>query len=296
MGKLEVSERMWRVRLGRDVPMYTNLGKYYEPFEEHVTPVSPEAMEYASQRISTDAPRPSAPFVLGRPMGRLFPPTQLLYSKKDTSPDRSLDFSQDFCEELIDSTPLLYHLETPPPLGVEMDFPAEPTRLNQTDWLYAAVLDSVGGAEETENYAEQTGGAHRYAESIGGDGGSAAPGPSERRGKKSIRAAREQAVPYSSETSASKRQCKPRVVASEDEFPHPPIPCPDDLHEQDDYNYGKQQWWSLRVLQPLLNASPRPLSIDSILSIIKKDLGLEGEAWKVFYDKHRVSEYRLCFS
>jgi len=66
----------------------------------------------------------------------------------------------------------------------------------------------------------------------------AAPGTSNRRDKKSVRRAQEQAAPYHS----GKGGYNARVVADEDDFPHPPTPDLGDAREQADYNARKHQW------------------------------------------------------
>jgi hypothetical protein len=292
MDEREAFQRMRRVQLGRDTPTYANLGRYYEPFEESVAPISATALEYAFPPIHPNTPAPSASFEAEVPMGRTTPSSQLLYIEGYISPvQTSAHPSQIYWPTLISpASSLNFPVIAAPPSGIQTVTPTEADVI-QIDLPYVEDLNPIDGTkEETGGYIEDTDDESRYADSTDEDEDEEypAPGPSNRRGKKSIRRMREEAAAYSLEENAPKRWYKPRVVADQDDFPHPPIPNPGHAREQAEYSAGKLKWWSQRVLRPLLSASPKPLSKDAILSMIKKDLGLEGDAWSAFHDEHLV--------
>jgi len=276
---------MRRVQLGSDAPMYANLGRYYEPFEETVAPISALALKSAFPPIPPNKPPPPAPCGDEDPLGGTATPHQLL---EDTSPVRhSVRLSQVFRPMSISPAPVLDYLATPAsPSGIN----AEPD-VTRIDSRHAEDLKPIDRAKETEEYTEVTGDEYIPAEGANEEEGYTAYGPPNRRGQKSIRHIRERAAPYSLEGNAPNRVHKPRIVTDEDDFPRPSIPNPDSARQQADFNAGKHKWWSQRVLRPLLSASPKPLSKHAILSIIKKDLGLTGDAWKAFHDEHLVRTY-----
>ena len=293
MDEREAFQRMQRLELGSDAPMYANLGRYYEPFEEIVAPISAQALEYAFPPYPPNTSAPSGPFGAGVPMGRA-PLSHEFPRVEDISPIQNDAYLDAWLPQVFWPTPISPTLALNSPA-----IPASPTRIRRASLAEpeATRIDSLpvedwnpidGVKEDTKEYREDSEGEHRYAESTGEEEGYAAPGPSNRRGGKSIRRRREESAPYSVGGSTSKPPRKPRVVSDEDDFPHPSIPNPDGAREQAGYNTGKHKWWSQRVLRPLLSASPKPLSKDAILSIIKKDLGLEGDAWQAFHDQHLV--------
>lgn len=222
------------------------------------------------------------------PMGKTASSTQLLGVEGDISPVQTcVHLSQVFCPPPIGPATLDYPAIPASTLGITTASTAE-SEVTQINSPYVEDVNSIDGAEEAGDHTEGTAGEHGYAESTDEEEEYVAPGPSNRRGKKSTRRAREAAAPYSLEENAPNRMYKPRIIADQDNFPHPPIPNPDDPRQQANYNTGKRKWWSQRVLRPLLSASPKPLSKDAILSIIKKDLGLQGDAWRAFHDGHLV--------
>jgi hypothetical protein len=265
MDEREATQRMWRLRLGSDAPLYANLGRYYEPFEERVAPITAAALEAAFPPIPSTTLSLSAPLMDEVPMG-----------VTASSPlAEAIQLPQVFCPT---PTPVLHQPSIPPaPLPVRTEHPAGVT---QTDPPHQEDFGSVDRAEKMVECTKEI-----DSESKSEEEEYAEPGPSNQRPKTSTRSAREKAGPYSSKNSRHKA----RTLADEDCFPHPPIPHPGDGRHQAKYNGGKQQWWSQQVLQPLLRASPKPLSLDAILSIIKKDLELEDNAWKGFYYVHLVS-------
>ena len=290
MDEREAFQRMRRVVLGSDAPMYANLGRYYEPFEEIVAPVSAQVLEYAFPPFLPNTSAPSAPFEAEVPMGWAPPPHEFPRVEKDISSDQfNVHLPQVFWPTPISPTLALNSPAIPAsPSGIRTALPAEP-EVTRIDSPPVEDLSSIDGIEEeTEEYAEGTEGEHRYAESTGEEEGYTAPGPSNRRRKKLVPRRREESAPYSVWGSTSKPARKPRVIADQDDFPHPSIPNPGAGRELAGYNAGKHKWWSQRVLRPLLSASPKPLSKDAILSIIKKDLGLEGDDWQAFHDQHLV--------
>ena len=251
MDEREAFQRMRRLQLGSDQPTYANLGRYYEPFEERVAPISPEALESAFQPIP-----PRMQFELEEPMD----------IEEDVSPVQTIHLSQ------------VIRSGTPSP-GRGMDSRAQPV-------VGSEGFGSIDRAE-TGDHAEETEDADGSTEeNTDEDDEYVAPGPS-----KLTHNAPGQAVPYSLGRVIPRRGSMPRVTTEEQDFPHPAIPNPGTAHEQAIYSTGKQQWWRHRVLQPLLSASPRPLSKETILSIIKTDLGLEGDAWDAFHDAHLVGTY-----
>jgi hypothetical protein len=261
MDEREATQRMWRLRLGSDAPLYANLGRYYEPFEERVAPITAAALEAEFPPIlsTTFIPVPmgvtaSSPLAEGIRLPQVFSPGPII-------PTHVLQ------QPIIPPAPLLVAAE-------------HAASVTQTDPPHQEDIGCVSGAEEMGECTNEFGG-----ESKGEEEEYTNPGPSNRRPKKSTRSAREQADPYS----LKKSRHRVRTVADEDCFPHPPIPHPGENRHRAEYNAGKQQWWSQRVLQPLLRASPKPLSLDAILAIVKKDLELEDNAWKAFYDTHLVS-------
>jgi hypothetical protein len=301
-------QRMRRVQLGSDVPIYANLGRYYEPFEEIVAPISSSALDAAFPSAfpfplpfpfppsRPNTPSPSALFEIEGPVGGTASSPQLLEIEEDISPVRtSLHPSQVFSTPTAISPASALDYPTTPagPSGIA----AEP----DVTWIGSAHtghLDSIDSAKRTEEYTEDTTeGEYEYAECANEEAGYAAASgpPNNQRGQRSIRRTPEEAAPYTLERDASKRAYKPRIVTNEDDFPHPSIPNPDGARQQADYNAGKLKWWSLRVLRPLLSASPKPLSKNAILSIIKEDLGLNGDAWKAFHDEHLVKHNLRAF-
>lgn len=270
--------------------MRANIGRYHEPFEECVAPISAAALEAAFPPTEPSTPAPSASFEVEVSMGDYF---QFLDTEKfdqDTSPVQTVHPSQTFFPRPIDIGPARanYYPAIPPSPLRETTSPTE----SGIGSLHTEDLGLVEGAEETREFAEDSEDEDRYTESTDEDEEEeyAAPGPSD---KKSIQCAREQAGPQALEKSMPTGWRKSRVAADEDNFVHPPVPNPGAAREQADYNAGKQKWWSRRVLQPLLSASPKPLSKNAILSIIKKDLALEDDAWKAFYDEHLVGTFML---
>ena len=283
MDEREAFQRMQRIELGSDAPMYANLGRYYEPFEEIVAPISPQALEFAFPPIPPNTPAPSAPFEADVPMAMSPFLRQFLEIVEDINPVQTIaHLPHVFCPVPIRPAPALDYPAIPAsPSGITTASPVEPegTRIGL---LPVEEVNSIDGTtEETEDE-------YRYDESTDEEEGHAGPGPSNRRGKKSIRRRRGEAAPYSLGAGTSNRARKSRVVSDEDDFPHPSIPNPGGAREHAEYNAGKHKWWSQRVLRPLLSASPKPLSKDAILSIIRRDLGLEGDAWKAFHDQHLV--------
>ena len=285
MDEREAFQRMRRVRLGRETPTYANLGRYYEPFEEVVAPISAQALESAFPPILPNWPVPPAPFEDEVPMGSPASLPPLLEIEEDVIPVRA-HLSQIICPTPITPRPTLDHPAIPTsPAGVNTTSPLDPV-VTQIGSPYMEELDSIDGDEETGESTESTESSEdEYAESTNKNG---ARGPSNRRGQKSTRRRREEAAPYSLKGNASTRTYMRRSIASKDDFPHPSIPNPRSAREQADYNAGKLKWWSQRVLRPLLSASPRPLSKDAILSIIKTDLGLKGKVWRAFHDEYLV--------
>ena len=283
MDEREAFQRMRRLVLGSDAPMYANLGRYYEPFEETVAPISPEALDYASPPIPQNTSGPSQADI---PKG-MTPLRQFLEIEEDISPVQTIaHLPQLLCPRPIRLAPVLDYPTSPS--GITTTSPVEPegTRIAS---LPVEDFNSIDGIrEETDDFAEDTEDEYRYAEGTDEEEAYAGPGPSNRRGKKSIRRRRVEAAPYSLGAGTSNRAHKSRVVSDEDDFPHPSIPNPGGAREHAEYNAGKHKWWSQRVLRPLLSASPKPLSKDAILSIIRRDLGLEGDAWKAFHDQHLV--------
>lgn len=289
MDEREAFQRMRRVRLGRETPTYANLGRYYEPFEEVVAPISAPALESAFLPFPPKWSAPPAPFEDKVPMGWPSSPPQLLEIEDVNPVQATVHLSQLILPTPITPGPTFDYPAIPTsPSGVKATSPLDPV-VTQIGSPYVEELDSIDGDEETGESTESTESTDEdeyiYAESTDKDG---ARGPSNRRGKKSIRCRREEAVPYSLEGRASTRTYKRRSNADKDAFPHPSIPNPRSAREQADYNAGKLRWWSQRVLRPLLSASPQPLSKDAILSIIKTDLGLKGNAWKTFQDEYLV--------
>ena len=290
MDEREAFQRMRRIELGSDAPMYANLGRYYEPFDEIVAPISAQALEYALPPFPTNMSAPSVPFGAGIPMG-----TTPLYESLRVEEDISLAQFNVHLPQGFSPTPIspTLALNSPaiPVLSMGLTWTPPPTEpeVTQVDSLPVDHWNPIDGVkEDTKEYREDTEGEHRYAESTHEEAGYVAPGLSNRRCKKLIRHRREETAPYSPGGSTSKPAGKSRVVSDEDDFPHPSIPNPGVDREQAGYNAGKHKWWSQRVLRPLLSASPKPLSKDAILSIIKKDLGLEGDDWKAFHDQHLV--------
>ena len=249
MDEREAFQRMRRLQIGSDEPTYANLGRYYEPFEERVAPISPEALESAFQPIP--------------PRAMQFEPMDI---EEDVSPVQTIHLSQ-----VVRSVT--------PSLGREMDSRAQPV-------VGSEGFGSINRAE-TGDYAEETEDAEGSTEeNTDEDDEHVAPGPS-----KLTHSAPERAVPYSLGRVIPRRGSMLRVTTEEHDFPHPAIPNPGSAHERANYSAGKQQWWRHRVLQPLLSASPMPLSKETILSIIKTDLGLEGDDWDAFHDAHLVGTY-----
>jgi hypothetical protein len=285
MDEREAFQRMQRLRLGGDTPRYANLGRYYEPFEECVAPISYAALETACLPIRPSTPA-SAPFEIEVPMSNIVRPSEFLDIEEDIGSTRAVQPSLVFCPRSNSPVPTPHCSAIPPPrLGMKTAtlVELEVTQVGSPQEDDVCLIDS---AEDTGEYTDDSEGECGYTDE---DEEYVAPGPSNRKGKKSIRGAQERA-------GMPRRRNKARIVAGEDEFPHPPIPNPGDACEQAEYRIGKQRWWSDRVLRPLLSASPKPLSKDAILSIIKKDLRLEGDAWKVFYDEHLVSTFTLRIS
>ena len=279
----EAFQRMQRLNLGSYAPMHANLGRYYEPFDEIVAPISQQALDYALPPISSNT---SAPSEAGVPTG-LTPLRQFL-EIEDLNPVQTIaHLPQVLCPRPIRPGPILDYPASPSGTTaspVEREGP----RIGSLPVKDFNSIDGIMG--ETEEFAEDTEDEYRYTESTDEEAG---PGPSNRRGKRSIRRRREESAPYSLRGSTSKGPYKSRVVCDDDDFPHPSIPNPGGAREHAEYNAGKHKWWSQRVLRPLLSASPKPLSKDAILSIIRKDLGLEGDAWKAFHDQHLVRGFRF---
>ena len=292
MDEREAFQRMRRLNLGSDAPMYANLGRYYEPFEEIVAPISPEALDYAFPPIPLNTSAPSSPFEADIPVQRTTFLRQFLEIEEDISPVQTIArLPHIFCPTPIRPAPAIDYPETPAPSQTASPVEPDVTRVGSPPIEDSNSIDGIKG--EIEDHAADTEDEYRYAESTDEEEGYAGPGPSNRRGKKSIRRRRGEAAPYSLGGSTSKRAHKPRVVCDDDDFPHPSIPNPGGAREHAAYNAGKHKWWSQRVLRPLLSASPKPLSKDAILSIIRKDLGLEGDSWKAFHDQHLVRGSRI---
>jgi hypothetical protein len=290
MDEREAFQRMRRVQLGSDAPIHANLGRYYEPFEECVAPISTAAMESSFPPILLSTPAPPALFE--GPMIRVAPSPQFPHIEEtgqDISPIQTIHLPQVFSQRPIG--PMEPYICSPSGMSTR---PFAKSGLTRIGSARAEDLGSIDGVnEETGEYTMDSKDESSYTGSMDEEEEYATSGPSNLRGKKSIRWTGEQTGPSSLKKSTPNRTYKARVVADEDNFPHPPIPNPGDAREQAAYNIGKRRWWSQRVLRPLLSASPKPLSKDAILSIIKKDLALEGNAWKAFYDEHLVSVFTL---
>src|SRR5258706_5528347 len=209
MDEREAFQRMRRVHLGSDAPMYANLGRYYEPFEEIVAPISPQALEFAFPPLPPNTTAPFAPFEADVAMGWT-PLRQFVEIDEDISPvQTTAHLPQVFCPTPIRPAPAVDYPAIPAsPSASPVE--REVTRIGSL--LIEDLKTTDGIKEETEDHAEGTEDEYRCAESTDEEAGYAGQGPSNRRGKKSIQRRREEVAPYSLGGNTSTRVHKPRVV------------------------------------------------------------------------------------